>query len=41
MSLEVQRDIRRRGLLHLRKPLKAGALRSILMQLVVRRSAAE
>jgi CheY-like chemotaxis protein len=40
-SIEVQRDIRRRGLLHLRKPLKAGALRSILMQLVLRRAAAE
>jgi signal transduction histidine kinase len=40
-SVEVQRDIRHRGLLHLRKPLKAGALRSILMQLVLRRAAAE
>ncbi|MFM9850317.1 MAG: PAS-domain containing protein [Hyphomicrobiaceae bacterium] len=40
-SIEVQRDIRHRGLLHLRKPLKAGALRSILMQLVLRRTAAE
>lgn len=40
-SIEVQRDIRHRGLLHLRKPLKAGALRSILMQLVLRRAAAE
>lgn len=40
-SIEVQRDIRHRGLLHLRKPLKAGALRSMLMQLVLRRAAAE
>jgi CheY-like chemotaxis protein len=41
MSIEVQREIRHRGLLHLRKPLKAGALRSILMQFVLRRAAAE
>ena len=40
-SVEVQRDIRRRGFMHLRKPLKAAALRAILMQSVLRRAAAE
>jgi CheY-like chemotaxis protein len=40
-SVEVQRDIRRRGFMHLRKPLKAAALRAILMQSMLRRAAAE
>ena len=40
-SVEVQRDIRRRGFIHLRKPLKAAALRAILMQSMLRRAAAE
>lgn len=40
-SIEVQRDIRRHGYMHLRKPLKAAALRAILMQSVLRRAAAE
>jgi signal transduction histidine kinase len=40
-SAELQRDIRRRGFMHLRKPVKAAALRSVLMQLALMRSAAE
>ncbi len=39
-SPEVQRDVRSRGLSMLRKPLKAAALRAIMAQYVVRRSAA-
>jgi Na+/proline symporter/signal transduction histidine kinase len=38
---EVQRDIRRHAFVHLRKPLRAAALRSILMQSALRRAAAE
>ncbi len=40
-SAEVQREIRRQGFIQLRKPLKAAALRSILTQSMLRRSAAE
>jgi CheY-like chemotaxis protein len=40
-SADVQREVRRLGYPQLRKPLKAAALRSILTQCVLRRSAAE
>jgi Na+/proline symporter/signal transduction histidine kinase len=40
-SPEVQRELRRRGFMLLRKPLKAAALRAVLTQLALRRSAAE
>src|ERR671938_523716 len=40
-SPEVQRDVRWRGYGLLRKPLKAAALRAVLTQMALRRSAAE
>ena len=39
-TLEVEREVRRHGFAMLRKPLKAAALRAILAQYMVRRSAA-
>jgi CheY-like chemotaxis protein len=40
-SLEVQRDIRRAGYAHLRKPVKAAMLRALLSQHALKRTAAE
>ena len=40
-TAEVQREIRAQGLGHLRKPIKAAALRAIVSQSVMRRAAAE